>query len=113
MIIDFSSLGSGDGKNIDLCGDCRYSIKISRHNRAPQVAWLTGMQIVEQFGSQDVKITVRGIKRCARHAARGGADAKPRPAFIEHALRSGIDISDKVDDYRTNILKQRRPNVTG
>jgi len=54
---------------------------------------------------------VRGIKRCARHKARGGADAKGKPAFIEQALKSGIDVSERVDDYRANIIKQRRPNA--
>lgn len=111
MIIDFSYLGSGDGKQTDLCSDCKYFLKISRHDGAPQVMWLTGAQVMEQYGNQDVKITLRGIKRCARHAARGGADAKAKPGFLEQALKSGIDISEDVDDYRTNILKQRHPNV--
>ena len=108
--IDFSSLGSGTGKQVDLCGECRYSLKISRRDRAPQVAWLTGAQAMEQYGRQDVKITVRGIKRCARHAARG-TEAKARPAFLREAMESGIDINESVDNYRTDILKQRRPNV--
>jgi len=63
---------------------------------------------MEQYGAQDVKITVRGIKRCARHAARGGADAKARPKFLEAALKSGIDVNESVDIYRRDILKQRR-----
>lgn len=100
-------MGEGEGKQTDLCGECHYSLKISRHDRAPQVTWLTGAQIMEQYGSQDVKITVRGIRRCKRHAARGGTDAPAKPGFMEAALSSGIDISEDVDDYRTNILKQR------
>jgi len=111
MIIDFSSLGSGSGKQVDLCDACIYTVKIQRHNYPAVVDWLTGAQIMEQYGSQDVKITVRGIKRCAMHAARGGVDAKARPKFLEAALKSGIDVNELVDDYRTNILKQRRPNV--
>lgn len=73
--------------------------------------WLTGAEITEQYGAQDVKITVRGIKRCARHKARGGADAKRSPGFMEAAMKSGIDVSESVDDYRANILKQRHPNA--
>ncbi len=108
MIIEFSSLGAGEG---DLCGECKYTLKIQHHNHPATMDWLTGSQIMEQYGSQDVKITVRGIKRCARHAARGGADAKRSPGFLEAALKSGIDISEGVDNYRANILKQRHPNV--
>ena len=111
MIIDFSALGSGKGKDIDLCSDCKYTVKIQRHNYPAVVDWLTGAQIMEQYGSRDVKITVRGIKRCAMHKARGGADAKGKPAFIEQALKSGIDVSEGVDDYRANIIKQRHPNA--
>jgi len=108
MIIDFSALGSGKGKDIDLCSDCKYTVKIQRHNYPAVVDWLTGAQIMEQYGSQDVKITVRGIKRCARHAARGGPNKAAKPAFLEAALNSGIDLNESVDDYRTNILKQRQ-----
>ncbi len=108
MIIDFSSLGSGSGKQIDLCGDCKYTLKIQRHNYPAIMDWLTGAQIIEQYGAQDVKITVRGsIRRCARHAARGGADAKAKPAFLEAALKSGIDLNESVDSYRYDILKKR------
>jgi hypothetical protein len=107
MILDFSSLGTGDGKQIDICGECKYFLKISRHDYPATAAWLTGEQIMDQYGSHDVKITVRGIRRCARHAARGGDEKKARPVFIEQALKSGIDISEDVDDYREDILKQR------
>lgn len=107
MIIDFSSLGSGDGKQVDLCSDCAYSLKISHRGRVPQMLWLTGAQITEQYGSQDVKINIRGIKRCAKHAKRGGADAKAQPAFLEAALKSGVDILENVDNYRVNILKRK------
>ena len=107
MIIDFSSLGTGDGKQVDLCSDCKYTLKIQRHNYPATMNWLTGAQVMEQYGSQDAKITVIGIKRCSRHAARGGADAKPKPAFLDAALKSGIDVNESVDDYRINILKQR------
>jgi len=109
LILDFSSIGSGDGSQVDLCGDCKYTVKIQRHNYPAVVDWLTGAQIMEQYGSRDVKITVRGIKRCKRHAARGGADAPARPEFLKAALKSGIDVSESVDDYRENILKQRHP----
>jgi len=70
--------------------------------------WLTGAEITEQYGAQDVKITVRGIKRCARHKARGGADAKAKPGFMAAALKSGVDISEGVDNYRYNILRGRK-----
>lgn len=106
MIIDFSSLGTGDGRQTDLCGECHYSMKISRHDRAPQITWLTGAQVMEQFGSQDVKITVRGMRRCARHAARGGPGAPAKPGFMEAALKSGVDITEDVDNYRYDILRK-------
>ena len=104
-------MGAGEGRQTDLCGECKYTLKIQRHNYPATMEWLTGAEIMEQYGAQDVKITVRGIKRCARHKARGGADAKGKPAFIEQALKSGIDVSERVDDYRANIIKQRRPNA--
>lgn len=110
VIINFSTLGGGDGRHVDLCGECKYTIKIQRHNHAPQISWLTGDQITQQYGTQDVKITIQGIKRCHRHAARGN-NAKPQPAFLNAALRSGIEINPGVDDYRDNILKTRHPNV--
>ncbi len=75
--------------------------------------WLSGTEIMEQYSSQDVKITVRGIRRCARHAARGGADAKRSPGFLEAALKSGIDVSEDVDIYRTDILKRMHPERRG
>jgi len=111
MIIDFSALGSGKGKDIDLCSDCKYTVKIQRHNYPAVVDWLTGAQIMEQYGSRDVKITVRGIKRCARHAARGGHNKAAKPAFLEAALSSGIDLNESVDKYRSDILKSRHTNV--
>lgn len=112
MIIQFSALGAGDSRQTDLCGDCKYTLMIQRHDYPATMSWLTGSQIMEQYGSQDVKITVRGIKPCIRHAARGGADGKRGPRFLEAALKSGIDISDNVDEYRKNILKQRYPGRT-
>ncbi len=107
MIIDFSSLGTGAGKQVDLCSECKYFMKVSCHDRAPQVTWLTGAQIMEQYGSKDVKLTVHGIRRCARHAARGGVDAKVKPAFMDAVLKSGADISEDVDEYRYNILRSK------
>lgn len=65
---------------------------------------------MEQYCSQDVKITVRGIKRCARHAVRGGMNAKEKPVFVEAAMKSGIDITEKLDDYRTDVLRRKRPS---
>lgn len=109
MIIEFSSLGSGELKDTNICPECKYFINIRYRSSVPTVDWLTGEEIMLVYGSQDVKIAVRGLKRCVRHAARGGADAKQRPAFLEAALKSGIDINEGVDDYRTNILRQRHP----
>lgn len=109
MIIEYSVLGSGDGKQVDLCGDCKYTIKIQRHNYPAVMDWITGSQIMEQYGSRDdVKVTITHIKRCVRHAVRGGADAKAKPAFLEAALKSGIDVNESVDDYRENILRMRK-----
>jgi hypothetical protein len=114
MIIDFSSLGSGAGKQVDLCAECRYFVKIQHHNRPAQAAWLSGAQIEGQYGARDVRITIQGLKRCKQHS--GGVkttvntNKKPRPKFMEAAMRSGIDINTSVDDYKT-ILKQRVPNV--
>lgn len=88
---------------MDLCGECKYTLKIQRHNYPPTVDWLTGAEIMQKYGSQDVKITVRGIKRCARHAAR---DADVRPAFLEAAIKSGVDISEHVDDYRRDLRRR-------
>ncbi len=110
MILDFSSLGSGDGRQVDMCGECKYTLKIRRHNHPPTIDWLTGAQIREQYGSRDVKIIVQAIRPCHRHVARNPEKAA-KPAFLEAALSSGIDINESVDDYRTNILKQRHPNV--
>ncbi len=109
-IIEFSTLGSGEGKQTDLCGECKYTLKIQHHNHPATMDWLTGTEIMEQYGSQDVKITVRGIRRCARHAARGGPDAKGKPGFLEAALKSGIDVCEDVDTYRTDILKRMHPD---
>ena len=106
MIIEFSKLGAGEGKQTDLCGECKYTLKIQRHNYPPTISWLTGEQIKEQYGSRDVKITVQAIKRCHRHAARNPTKAA-KPAFLEAALRSGIDVYEDVDKYRQNILKAR------
>ena len=108
MIIDFSSLGSGDGGQVDLCGECKYTIKIQRHNYPATMDWLTGTEITEQYGSQDVKITVRGIKRCAGHRE-WNPEKAAKPAFLEAALKSGIDIYEDVDIYRKDILKSRHP----
>lgn len=114
MIIDFSSLGSGAGNQVDLCGTCRYFIKIQHRNRPAQVAWMSGEQITGRFGAEDVKITIQGLKRCKRHG--GGmknnvhANKKPRAEFMKVAMRSGIDLNESVDDH--DILKQRAaPNV--
>jgi hypothetical protein len=112
MIIDFSSLGSGTGKQVDLCDQCRYFIKISMRDSVPKAAWHTGEQIKGGFSHKDVKITISGIKRCKRHGGglkNGNADRKPKPAFLEAAIRSGIDINESLDDYRSDILKQRQP----
>jgi hypothetical protein len=102
MIIDFSSLGSGAGRQVDLCAECRYFVKISYHNRPAQVAWLSGAQIEGQYGAKDVKITIQGLKRCKQHSGgakkEASANRKPRPAFMEAAMRSGIDINPQVDD---------------
>jgi len=115
MIIDFSSLGSGTGKQADLCNECRYFIKIQHRNRPAQVSWLSGEQITGRFGAEDVKITIQGLKRCKHHS--GGVKIESarknriaRPEFLEAAMRSGIDIVPVVDDYRYN-RKQRVPNV--
>ena len=112
MIIDFSSLGSGECKGVDLCGDCRYFLRISYRDRVPQISWLSGTQIMDQFSNQDVKITVRSINPCARHAASakymreaaaGGTKGDTR--FLNRALRSGVDINAAVDDYRSVIKR--------
>ena len=100
MIIDFSSLGSGAGKQTDLCNECRYFIKIQHRNRPAQVSWLSGEQITGRFGAEDVKITIQGLKRCKWHGGglkNGNADRKPRHAFMEAAMRSGININEAVD----------------
>ncbi len=105
MIIDFSSLGSGAGNQVDLCGTCRYFIKIQHRNRPAQVAWMSGEQITGRFGAEDVKITIQGLKRCKRHGGgmkNGNADRKPRHAFLEAALRANLDIADSVDEYHKN-----------
>lgn len=115
MIIDFSSLGSGTGKQVDLCAECRYFIKIQHHNRPAQVAWLSGAQIEGQYGPRDVKITIQGLKRCKNHSGgvhrESASKNKLRPAFMEAAMRSGIDICEDVDKYKHNILKQRHSTV--
>ncbi len=108
MRLEFSSLGTSTGKQTDLCGQCRYFIKIQHHDRPAQVAWMSGEQITGRFGAEDVKITIQGLKRCKRHG--GGmknnvhANKKLRPEFIEAAMRSGIDLNESVDDYH-DILK--------
>jgi hypothetical protein len=110
MIIDFSSIGSGAGKCVDLCAECRYFIKIQHRGMPAQVAWLSGAQIEGQYGARDVKITILGLKRCKQHSGgvqKGNADKKPRHAFMEAAMKSGIDVTPELDDYRYNILKQR------
>lgn len=115
MIIDFSSLGSGTGKQVDLCAECRYFIKIQHHNMPAQVAWLSGAQLEGQYGSRDVKITIQGLKRCKQHSGgvkQGTVDRKPRHAFMEAAMRSRIDICEDVDKYKHDILKQRHPNAS-
>ncbi len=108
MILDFSSLGSGAGNHVDLCPECKYFISIKWRSRVPTAAWLTGEEIMTVYGSQDVKISVRGIKGCKRHGVRS-AEAKAKPVFIEAALKSNIDINENVDIYRRDILKQRHP----
>jgi len=116
MIIDFSSLGSGTGKQTDLCNECRYFVKISMRDSVPKAAWYTGEQIIGGFGRRDVKITIQGLKRCKRHG--GGmknnmhANKKPRAEFMKAAMRSGIDVHEAVDNYKHDILKQRSPNVS-
>lgn len=115
MLVDFSSLGSGTGSQTDLCAECRYFIKIQHRNMPAQVAWLSGAQIEGQYGARDVKITIQGLKRCKRHGGglkNGNTDKKPRHAFMEAAMRSGIDLNPQVDDYKQDILKQRYPNVS-
>lgn len=115
MIVEFSSIGSGSGSQTDLCGQCRYFIKIQHHDRPAQAAWLTGDQITGRFGAEDVKITIQGLKRCKRHGGgmkseSANANKKPRSEFMKAAMRSGIDINEAVDDH--DILKQRAaPNV--
>jgi hypothetical protein len=107
MIIGFSSLGCGAGKDVDLCGDCKYSIKIQYRTDVPKVAWLTGDQIRQQYEDKDVKITIRALTRCKAHAS--NRSAKARPAFMEAALKSGIDVIQRVDLYRRDILRERHP----
>lgn len=109
MILDFSSLGSGAGNHVDLCPECKYFINIRYRSSVPTVSWLTGEEIMLVYGSQDVKIAVRGIKGCKNHGPRRGQEDKAKPAFLRAALRSGININENVDDYRTNILRQRHP----
>ena len=114
MKIDFSSLGSGTGKQVDLCDQCRYFIKISARDSVPKVAWHTGEQIIGGFSHKDVKITISGIKRCKRHGGglkNGNADRKPQAAYMKAAMRSGIDLNPEIDNYKSDILKQR-PNVS-
>lgn len=105
LIIDFSSLGSGTGNQVDLCGTCRYFIKIQYRNQVPTVAWLTGEAIMQQYRDKDVKITVRGLKRCVEHQS---SPRETAPEFLKVALQSGIDISERVDRYRYDILKGRQ-----
>jgi hypothetical protein len=98
MIIDFSSIGSGAGQQVDLCAECRYFIKIQHLLTQPaQVAWLSGAQIEGQYGARDVRITIQGLKRCKRHGGgvkNGNVDKKPRHAFMEAAMKSGIDVNE-------------------
>ncbi len=111
MIIEFSCLGIGSGRQTDLCGQCRYFLKIQYRDKPAQVAWLSGAQIEGRYGAEDVKITIHGLKRCKRHGGglkTGNADRKPRRAFMEAAIRSGIDILEGVDDNRYD---RRQRNV--
>ena len=107
MIIDFSSLGSGAGKDVDLCGDCRYFVTVRFRADVPKVAWLTGDEIRKQYKDKDVKIVIRALTRCQGHASPKGA--KPQPEFMNAALRSGIDVNEVVDRYRRDVLRERHP----
>ena len=107
MIIEFSSLGSGDDQ-VDLCGECKYSVKVLSHNHVAQWRFYNGTDIKSLYGDKDVKLVVVGIKRCHAHAARN-PEKPAKPAFLEAALNSGIDINDRVDEYRYSILRSRFP----
>lgn len=107
LIIDFSSLGSGTGRQVDLCGTCRYFIKIQYRNQVPTATWHTGEEIIRHYQDKEVKITVRGLKTCQAHHF-----SKDAPGFLQAALRSGIDISERVDSYRYDILKRMQPEVS-
>lgn len=107
MIIEFSSLGSGTEKQVDLCGTCRYFINVQYRNRVPTAAWLTGDEIMQQYRDKEVKITVRGLKRCTAHRS----SARETPEFLKAALKSGIDISERTDRYRYDILKERQQEI--
>lgn len=107
MIIDFSTLGTGQGKDVDLCGQCKYFITVRFRADVPKVAWLTGDEIRKQYKDKDVKIVIRALTRCKGHSSPKGA--KPQPEFMNAALRSGIDVKDVVDRYRRDVLGQRHP----
>ncbi len=109
LIIDFSSLGSGTVNQVDLCGTCRYFINVQYRDRVPTAAWLTGEEIMQQYRDKEVKITVRGLKRCTDHRS---PVRETVPEFLMAALRSGIDITEGVDRYRYDILKRRQPEVS-
>jgi hypothetical protein len=112
MIIDFSginhpqTMGSGQGKHVDLCPDCKYFLHVHYRSRLPTPEWLTGAKITEKYGNQDVKISIHAMTRCASHASPAGA--KMRQAFLEAAIKSGIDVMETVDDFRSRQrLKDR------
>ncbi len=63
---------------------------------------------MQQYRDKDVKITVRGLKRCTVHHP----SKETAPEFLMAALKSGIDLSERVDRYRYDILKRRQPEVS-
>jgi len=111
MIIEFALMGSGQGKDVTLCDECFYSVKVryrSSAGRLPTLDLLTGAQIKERYGNKDVKVQITAISRvCRQHKAR--KNEKPGPDLMNAALKSGIDILPEVDKWRYEVLNQRHP----
>lgn len=64
---------------------------------------------MQQYRDKEVKITVRGLRRCAAHSPSTG---KTAPEFLKAALKSGIDVAERADQYRYDILNRRQPEVS-